>query len=69
MDDLFEELDCFLCSSRNKQLVFDPLGELVNRDVHVLKTTWHRLERQIMSSPQHAKDQEAGMVYNSCAGT
>ena len=40
MDDIFEELNCLLCSSQNKQLVFDPLGELVNGDVCVLKTTW-----------------------------
>ena len=45
MDDIFEELDCFLCSGRNKRLVFDPLGELVNGDVHVLKTAWRGLER------------------------
>ena len=25
VDDIFEELDCLLCSSRNKRLVFDPL--------------------------------------------
>ena len=45
MDDIFEELDCLLCSGRNKRLVFDPLGELVNGDVYVRKTTWRRLER------------------------
>ena len=41
MDDVFEELDCLFCGSRNKAFVFDPLGELVNGDVHVLETTWH----------------------------
>jgi len=45
MDDIFEELNCLLFSGRNKWLVFDPLGELVNGDVYVLKTTWRRLER------------------------
>ena len=40
MDDIFEELDCLLCSSRNKRLVFDPLGELVNGDIYIPKTTW-----------------------------
>ena len=40
MDDIFLELDCLLCSGRNQWLVFDPLGELVNGDVHVPKTTW-----------------------------
>ena len=39
MDDIFEELDCLLCSSQNKRLVFDPLGQLVNADVYVPKTT------------------------------
>ena len=39
MDDIFEELDCLLCSGRNKRLVFNPLGELVNGDVYVSKTT------------------------------
>ena len=39
MDDIFKELDCLLCSGRNKRLVFDPLGELVNGDVHVPETT------------------------------
>ena len=33
VDDIIEELDCLLCSSRNRRLVFDPLGELVNGDV------------------------------------
>ena len=39
MDDVFEELNCLLCSGQNKLLVFDPLGELVNGDVYVPKTT------------------------------
>ena len=39
MDDIFEELDCLLCSGRDKRLVFDPLGEFVNGDVYVPKTT------------------------------
>ena len=38
MDDIFEELDCLLCSGQNKRLVFDPLGELVDGNVYVLKT-------------------------------
>ena len=45
MDDIFEELDCLLCNSRNQRLVFDPLGELVNGDVHVPETTWRWLKR------------------------
>ena len=39
VDDIFEELDYLLYSSRNKRLVFDPLGELLNGDIHVPKTT------------------------------
>ena len=45
VDDIFEELDCFLCSGRNKRFVLNPLGELVNGDVHVLKTAWREVER------------------------
>ena len=45
MDHIFEELDCLLCSGRNKRLIFDPFGELVNGDVRALETTWHWLER------------------------
>ena len=45
MDDIFEELDCLLCSGRDKRLVFDPLGEFVNGDAYVPKTMWRRLER------------------------
>ena len=39
MDDIFKELNCFLCSGRNKRFLFDPLGELINGDVHIPKTT------------------------------
>jgi len=45
VDDILEELDCFLCSCRDKRFVFDPLGELVDGNVHVSETTWHWLER------------------------
>ena len=45
VDDIFEELDCFLCSSRNKRFVFDPLGELIDGDIYVPETTWRWLER------------------------
>ena len=38
VDDIFEELDCLLCSGRNKWLLFDPLGELVNGNIYVSKT-------------------------------
>ena len=39
VDDVFEELDCFLCSSRDERFIFNPLGELVDGDIHVPKTT------------------------------
>ena len=45
VDDIFEELDCLLCSSRNKRFVFDPLRELVDGDVYIPETTWSWLER------------------------
>ena len=45
VDDIFEELDCFLCSSRDERFILDPVGELVNGDVYVLETTWRWLER------------------------
>ena len=39
VDDVFEELDCFLCSSRKERFILNPLGELTNGDVYVPKTT------------------------------
>ena len=45
MDDIFKKLDSFLCSSRDERFILDPLGELVNGDVYILKATWPRLER------------------------
>ena len=38
MDDIFEELNCFLCSSRDERFILNPLGELVDGDVYVPKT-------------------------------
>ena len=29
VDDIFEELDCFLYSGRDERFILDPLGELV----------------------------------------
>ena len=40
VDDIFEELDCFLCDSRDERFILDPLGELVDGDIYVPKTTW-----------------------------
>ena len=45
VDDIFEELDYFLCSSRDEQFILDPLGELVKGDVYVPEATRHWLER------------------------
>ena len=39
VDDIFEELDCFLCSSRDERFILDPLGELVDGDIHITETT------------------------------
>ena len=55
VDDIFEELDCFLCSSRDERFILDPLGELVNGDVYVLEATWHWLER-----PNHIQSPACG---------
>ena len=44
VDAIFKVLDCLLSSSRNKRFVFDPLGELVDGDVHILETTWRWLK-------------------------
>ena len=45
VDDILEELDYFLCSSRDERFILDPLGELVNGDVYVPEKTWRWLER------------------------
>ena len=45
MDDIFEELDYFLCSGRDKRFILDPLGELVDGDIHVPEAAWRWLER------------------------
>ena len=33
VDDVFEELDYFLCSSRDERFILNPLGELINGDI------------------------------------
>ena len=45
MDDIFEELDCFHCSSRDERFILNPFGELINGNVYVLETTWRWLKR------------------------
>ena len=39
VDDIFEELDCFLCSCQDERFILEPLGELVDGDVYILETT------------------------------
>ena len=69
VDDIFEELDCFLCSSRDKWFIFNPLGELLMATYMYQKPPGAGLKGPIISSPHHAKGLEAGMVCSSCAGT
>ena len=69
VDDIFKELDYFLCSSQDKWFILDPLGELVNGDVYIPETTWHWLERTDHIQSPACEGQEAGMVCSSCAGT
>ena len=45
VDDVFKELDCFLCSSRDERFILNPLGELVNGNVYVPETSWCWLKR------------------------
>ena len=40
VDDIFEELDYFLCSSRDERIILNPLGELVDGDIYITETTW-----------------------------
>ena len=39
IDDIFKELDCFLCSSRDERFILDPLEELVDGDVYIPEAT------------------------------
>ena len=45
VDDIFEELDCLFCSSRDERFILNPLGELINGNIYVLEATWRWLER------------------------
>ena len=45
MDDIFEELDCFLCSSGDEQFILNPLGELINGNVYIPETSGPWLKR------------------------
>ena len=44
MDDVIEELRCFLCCRLDEWLVLDPLGEFVNSDINPLESTGGVLE-------------------------
>ena len=44
VDDVFEELDWFLCSSRDERFILNPLGELINGDVYIPEATRRWLE-------------------------
>jgi len=43
--DVFKELDCFLSSSCDEWFVLNPLGELINGDIHIPKTSWRWFKR------------------------
>ena len=45
VDDIFEELNCFLCSCRDERFIFNSLGELIDGDIYVPKTSWCWFER------------------------
>ena len=51
MDDVIEELHCFLCCRLDERLVLDPLGEFINSDINPSKSTGAFLNGAIMSSP------------------
>ena len=62
MDDVVEEFRCFLSCRLDEQLLLDPLGEFVNSDINPSESTGAFLNGPIMSSPQHVKGQEKGIV-------
>ena len=45
VDDMLEELDYFLCSSRDERFILNPLGELINGNVYIPEATWRWLKR------------------------
>ena len=45
MDDVFKELNCFLCSGRDEQFILSPLGEFVDGNIDIPESTWRWLER------------------------
>ena len=69
VDDIFEELDCFLAVAETSGLYSIHLENLSMATYTYRKPPGAGLKGPIMSSPQHAKGQEAGTVCSSCAGT
>ena len=50
MDDVVEELHCFLCCRLDERLVLDPLGEFVNSDINPSKSA-----RGFLDWPNHVQ--------------
>ena len=65
MDDIFEELDCFFAITETSGLYSMHFENLSMATYTYWKPPGDGLKGLIMSSPQHAKGQEAWMVYNS----
>ena len=51
VDDAFEELDCFLCSSRDERFIFNPLENLSLATYTYQKPPGASLKGPIISSP------------------
>ena len=62
MDDVVKQFSCFLCYSLDLGFVFDPLGEFVNADIDPVKPLGIGLNGLIISSSQHAKGHDTGIV-------
>ena len=67
--DVLKELDCFLAVAATSGLYSIHLENLSMATYTYRKPPGAGLKGSIISSPQHANGQEAGMVCNSCAGT
>jgi hypothetical protein len=68
VDELVEELDCFFGRCLNQGHVLYPFGKFINQHEYELELPGAGFKGPIISSPQHAKGQEAGMVWISWAG-
>ena len=45
MYDVVEQLSCLFCYGLDKGFVFNPLGEHVDADIDLVKSSWRGLER------------------------